>query len=66
MNNREELRKNTESFKKSQYGFNLNSKFQTTNLNICFCENMTIKIVINYKLGAFDQRSFIIYIYSLF
>ena len=65
MNNREKLRKNTVSFKKSQEGFNFTSIFQT-NLNICFCESKTIKMLINHKLGALDQRSFLIYVYSLF
>ena len=54
------------ALKKSQDGFNLNSIFSTTNLIICLCENRTIKILINHKLGAFNQRSFIIYVYSLF
>ena len=54
------------ALKKSQDGFNLNSIFQTTNLIVCLYENRTIKILINHNLGAFDQRSFIIYVYSLF
>ena len=60
------LRKKTVSFKKITRGFQFKFYFSENKFNICFCESRTIKMLINHKLGALDQRTFLIYVYSLF
>ena len=61
MYNREKLRKKTVSFKKITRGFQFKFYFSENKFNL-----LTIKMLLNHKLGALDQRSFLIYVYSLF